>query len=116
MPIKTSNAYGNITISEEAISQVAAIAAMDCYGVVELVTKGLKDAFMEGFRKAPMLSGVKVMTRGDRIFLALQVVLKYGVSIEAVCESLRSVIRYTVESFTRMIVEDIDVLVAGVRV
>ena len=71
---------------------------------------------MEMFKKAPSIRGVKVVTKGDRIYLALQVIMKYGVSIEAVSESLKSLIRYSVEKFSRMVVEDIDIIVAGVKV
>lgn len=116
MPIRTSNAYGEISIAEVAVAQVAAIAALDCYGVVELVNRGVKDSLVDAFRKAPGVRGVKVMTYGDRISLALQVIMKYGVNIDAVSESLKSVIRYTVESFTHMTVEDVDVIVSGVKV
>ena len=41
MSVRTSNAYGRITITEEAIAQIAGCSALECYGVVELVTKKL---------------------------------------------------------------------------
>ena len=41
MSVNTSNAYGRITITEEAIAQIAGCSALECYGVVELVSRGL---------------------------------------------------------------------------
>ena len=45
MSVKTSNAYGNITISNEAIAIVTGYIARDCYGVVDLVNQKLTDSF-----------------------------------------------------------------------
>ena len=42
--------------------------------------------------------------------------IKYGLSIEAVSQSLRRAVKYNVERFTGMVVDDINVNVVGVRV
>lgn len=116
MSVKTSNKFGKITISDEAIAVVAGSAALDCYGVINLVAKKLSDNFSELFKKKPLSSGVKVLTIENRIQIDLYVVLKYGVSLNAVCESLKSAVKYSVEFFTGMIVESVNVNVMGVRV
>ena len=116
MAVKTSNKYGRISISDEAIAIVAGSAALDCYGVINLVSKKLSDNFSELFKTKPLSSGVKVLTADNRIQIDLYVVLKYGVSLSAVCESLKSAVKYSVESFTGMIVDSVNVNVMGVRV
>ena len=55
------------------------------------------------------------------LFLALSllvvfVILKFGLSIEAVSESLRSTIKYGVENFTGMVVNTVNVHVVGIRI
>lgn len=50
MSVKTSNAYGNITISNEAIAIVTGYIARDCYGVVDLVNNKLTDSFSGLFK------------------------------------------------------------------
>ena len=40
----TTNYYGRITISDESIAVVAGYAALDCYGVVDLVANSLKQS------------------------------------------------------------------------
>ena len=47
MSVKTSNIYGNISISNEAIARVAEHAALDCYGIVEMVNKRFSDTIKE---------------------------------------------------------------------
>ena len=39
MSVNTNNIYGKISISDEAIARVAEHAALECYGIVELVNK-----------------------------------------------------------------------------
>lgn len=116
MAVKTSNAYGNITVTDEAIAVVAAYTALDCYGVVDLVSKTATDSFPELFKKQPLNRGIKVLTQGNRITIDLFVILKYGVSINAVAESLKNTVKYNVEKFTGMIVDAVNIRVVGVRV
>ena len=59
--------------------------------------------------------GVKVTTSGNRIYIDVYVIIKYGVSINAVAESLKEAIKYKVENFTGMIVDSINVNVIGLK-
>lgn len=115
MAVKTSNAYGNISISDEAIAKVAAHAALECYGVVEMVSRKLSDSFSLLFKRDSSAKGVKVVTNGDRIFIDVFVIIKFGVSISAVAESLKSSVKYKVEQFTGMIVNTVNVNIIGVK-
>lgn len=116
MSVKTSNAYGDITITDEAIAVVAGFTALDCYGVVDLVAKKAIDSFPELFHKQALNRGIKITTLGNRITIDLSVILKYGISISAVADSLKKAVKYSVEKFTGMIVESVNVNVIGVRV
>ena len=59
--------------------------------------------------------GVKVTTSGNRIYIDVYVIVKYGVSISAVADSLKEAIKYKVEKFTGMIVSSVNVNVIGVK-
>ena len=67
------------------------------------------------FEKQPDGRGIKVVTSGDRIFIDVNVIIKYGVSINAVAESLKEGVKYKVEKFTGMIVDTVNVNVIGVK-
>ena len=99
MSVKTSNAYGNITISNEAIAIVTGYIARDCYGVVDLVNQKLTDSFSSVFKKRTLSKGIKILTVNNRIYVDLYVILKYGL-----------------EQFTGMIIDSVNVNVVGVRV
>ena len=110
MSVNTSNAYGKITISDMVIA-----AAMECYGIVETVSRRFTDSLSELFKREPQGRGVKVTTNGDRIYIDVYVIIKFGVSINAVAESLKESVKYRVEKFTGMIVDTVNVNVIGVK-
>ncbi len=116
MSVNTANAYGRITITEEAIAQVAENTALECYGIVGVDTKPSSSGTMSDKKRANKQRGVRVATSGDRIFIDLFVTLKYGVSIEAVAESLKKSVKYDIERFTGMVVDTVNVNVIGIRV
>ena len=117
MAVKTANSYGKITISDQAIEMIAGKSAMECYGVVDLVAKRFSDNFAMLFKKQQQpKKGVKVLTVDNKIYIDLYVILKYSVSISAVAESLKSSVKYSVEKFTGMIVDSVNVNVCGIRV
>ena len=118
MSVNTVNAYGNISVTDESIALVVGHTALDCYGVVDLVARKFGEAVAEFFRgkKVSKSRGVKILTIGDRIHIDLNIILKYGVSINAVAESVRRSVKYNVEQFTGMIVDSININVVGVKV
>ena len=115
MSVNTSNAYGKISISDLAIAKVASHTAMEGYSIVEMVSRRFTDSLSELLKKDSGGRGVKVTTSGNRIYIDLYVVIKYGVSINAVAESLKESVKYRVEKFTGMIVDTVNVNVIGVK-
>ena len=115
MAVKTSNAYGKISISDEAIAKVVSYASLECYGIVEMVSRKLSDSLSVLLKKDNGTKGVKVVTVGDRIYIDVYVIIKFGVSISAVAESLKEAIKYKVEKFTGMIVDTVNVNITGVK-
>lgn len=45
MSLTTTNKYGKISISDEAVAAVASQVASECYGVVEMVSRRFSDNF-----------------------------------------------------------------------
>lgn len=116
MAVNTTNSYGQISVTDEAIALVVGHTALECYGVVDLVARKFTDNIKELLTKQTKTRGVKILTIGDRIHIDLDIILKYGVSINAVAESVRRSVKYNVEQFTGMIVDAININVVGVKV
>lgn len=111
MSVKTYNTYGRISITESAIAQVAGCAALGCYGVVGLSSGKIIDTF-----NLNRVNGVAVTAKGNRIYIELSVLFKYGVNISAVASSLKKTVQYEVEKFSGMIVECINVTVLDIKI
>ena len=114
MSLVTNNAYGKISTSALAISKVASRTAMESYGIVEMAGKK-SGGSQEVFKKNKGGKGIKITFSANRIIVDAYVVIKYGVSITAIAESLKEAIKYRVETFTGMVVETVNVNVVGVK-
>ena len=114
MSLITKNAYGNISTSALAISKVASRTAMESYGIVEMAGKK-EGGFQTVFKRNKGGKGIRVTFLGNRITVDAYVVIKYGVSITAIAESLKEAIKYRVETFTGMVVDTVNVNVVGVK-
>ena len=115
MSVNTSNIYGKISISDKAIAKLVSHACYESYGVVGLDSYRFKDSLTELFRKNNSTKGVRITTVGDRIYIDLSIIIKFGVSISAVADSLKEAVKYKVEKFTGMIVDTINVNIIGVK-
>ena len=116
MAVNTVNSYGKISVTDDSVALIVAHSALDVYGVVDLVTNKFTDSLRELFRKKYKPRGIKVSTINDRIVIDLDIILKYGVSINAVAESVRRLVKYNVEQFTGMLVDSVNINVVGVKV
>lgn len=116
MSLTTSNKFGKISISDEAVQAVASHAASECYGVVDLVSRRFSDNFGQLFNKNGRGKGVLVQTVDNFIYIEVFVVLKIGVNVDAVKKSLSDAVSFSVETFTGMRVKRVHVNVVGIRV
>ena len=115
MAVSTNNAYGVISTSDLAIARVVAHTAAESYGIVAVSSdRRLSKKLSKMVKKEEWGRGVKVTITANRIYVDVSVVIKYGVSIEAVAESLKEAVKYKVEAFTGMIVNVVNVNVIGV--
>ncbi len=110
------NEHGNISISEEVISQFAGHAALDCAGIVGMATTGVKDGIVNLLKGDNITKGVNVLLESDGITINFHIIVSYGVNIKTVVNNLISSVKYQVEDYTDMTVKAINVYVEGVRV
>ncbi len=116
MSLTTSNIYGNLTISDEAVAFIASHAASECYGVVEMVSRRFSDNIGALRGKTSSSKGVKVATIDNLMSIEVFVILKIGVNIETVKKSIADTVKFALENFTGMRVKHVQVNVVGIRV
>lgn len=107
---------GNIVIDNEVIAQYAGTVAIECFGIVGMASVNMKDGFVSLLKRDKITHGISVTTINDKLTLDFHVIVAYGVSILAVSENLISSVKYKVEHFTGLEIENINIYVEGVRV
>lgn len=116
MSLTTTNKYGKISISDEAVAAVASHVASECYGVVEMVSRRLSDNIATLWGKNKLGKGVKVASVDNLVYVEVFVILKVGVNIETVKKSVADTVKFALGVFTGMRVKRVHVNVVGIRV
>ena len=117
MKIELETGNGEVVIESEVIAQFAGLSAIECFGIVGMATVNMKDGLVKLLRGDSVSKGVNVVVgENNSIGIDFHIIVSYGVSISTVAENLMSTVRYKVEEFTGMQVENINVYVEGVRV
>ena len=116
MSLTTSNKYGKIAISDEAVAAVASHVASECYGVVEMVSRRFSDNIANLWGKTKPGKGIKVATVDNLVYVEVFVILKVGVNIETVRKATADTVKFALELFTGMRVKKVHVNVVGIRV
>ena len=116
MACKINNQYGEIVISDDVITNLAGLYAMECYGVVGMAAKRAKDGILELLQRENLSRGVKLTPVEDKVVIDLFVVLDYGVSMPAVCTSLIETVKFNLERTTGIRIHAVNVTVEEVRI
>ena len=116
MSAKLENGYGVITIENEVIARIAGYAAMDCYGIVGMAAKNVKDGIVQLLKKESLTKGIKLTVNENKISLDFHIIVEYGTNITAIADNIISTVKYKVEEYAGLEVENVNIFVEGVRV
>lgn len=118
-PSKTliqSRDLGRIEVSRHVVATIAGHAAAECYGVVAMAARGLKDGLAERLRRENIHRGVAVEVREEGVAISLYVVVEFGTRISEVANNLANAVRYSVERTLGLPVVEVDINVQGIHV
>lgn len=107
---------GRTEISEEVISKIAGIAAMECFGVVGMASRKISDGIAELLRKENLTKGVQVKIDEGKVVLDLFLIVAYGIKISEMAVNVQEKVKFNVENMTGMKVENVNIHIQGVRV
>ncbi|TBL78343.1 Asp23/Gls24 family envelope stress response protein [Paenibacillus thalictri] len=117
MPIELSGELGTISITHEVIANLAGAAAMECYGLVGMVSRNqLMDGIAELIRKENLSRGVEIRMERDAISVDLYIVVSYGVKISEVASNVQSRVKYILRENTGLEISEVNVFIQDVRV
>ena len=113
---RMNTGMGEITINTDVIATYAGSVAVQCFCIVGMAAVNMKDGLVKLLKKDSLKHGINVTLNENKISLDFHVIVAYGVSIRAVSDNLIANVKYKVEAFTGIEVENINILVEGVRV
>ncbi|HZB98179.1 MAG TPA: Asp23/Gls24 family envelope stress response protein [Candidatus Sulfotelmatobacter sp.] len=106
---------GRIEVSPGVVSSIVAHAANECYGVVGMAGRGLRDGIAERLNRESAHRGVDIEVRPDGIVIELYVIAEYGTRISEVAHNLISAVAYAVERTVGVRVLAVNVNVQGIH-
>lgn len=107
---------GNIAVAPEVIAQYAGSVAVECFGIVGMASVNVKDGLVKLLKKESITHGISVNIVNNKLILDFHVIVAYGVCIATVCDNLISNVKYKVENFTGLEIQNVNIFVEGVRV
>ncbi|MBR7142980.1 MAG: Asp23/Gls24 family envelope stress response protein [Clostridia bacterium] len=105
---------GNVHISEEVVSKIAAVSAAEIEGVFCL-EKNVGKELMGKLKKKWFVPGVRIDFHVDGIVIDLYLVVKYGRPFRSVAAAVHKNVKEAVESMSGYTVDCVNVHVVGVE-
>ena len=117
MQSRIINEFGTIAIENEVIARIAGLSAMECYGVVGMAAKSLRDGLVHLLKIESLSKGVKIDTlETGELVIDLHIIVEYGTNLVAIANTLKDNVRYKVEESVGMTVQDVNIFIEGVRI
>jgi len=113
---KIKNDLGTITIDPEVIARIAGLAATECYGIVGMAAKSLRDGLVHLLKLESLSKGVVVQqAENNELIINLHIIVDYGTNLPAIANTLQSNVRYQVEECTGKRVNQVNIFIESVR-
>ena len=119
--IKYENPNGYIEITNNYFSRLVGNAAQSCFGVTRMVNANpvqtIRSAIksrVDGVDLDTSNQGVTIKSVNGALVVDLSIAVSYGVSINAIADSIVNKVRCTIESTTDLKVSEVNVHVEGI--
>lgn len=110
--VKVNNEQGEINVNANVYTNIAGVAASNCFGVKGMAVRSVTDGLVHLLRKEAMSKGVLVtFNDDDTITIDLHIIVDHGVNIATVGNSIISEVRYVVTKTTGTEVKAVNVFV-----
>ncbi len=116
MSIKINNEIGDISIKNEVVATIAAVSAMECYGLVGMTYKSAKSGLAKILKGEHLSKGVEVQVEETGVRINLFVIVQFGTKLSVVAENIIEKVKYNVEMQTGLNVIEVNLNIEGVKV
>jgi len=115
LTIKIVNTLGDILIDENVIGKLAGVSAMECYGLVGMVSKNATSGLVKLLKNEQLNKGVEIKAYEDGIIIDLFVIIQFGTKISVVAENIIEQVKFNVEKQTGLEVKKVNLNIEGVK-
>ncbi|MCD7777370.1 MAG: Asp23/Gls24 family envelope stress response protein [Clostridiales bacterium] len=112
MAIKIVNNMGVISIDNDIIQNLAAITALECYGIAGLAAEDSEKA--EILEEDEYSKAVSLKFSEKSISIDVHVIVNYGANIQSVGDNVIESVKSKVGDYTGVKVSDVGVFIEGV--
>ncbi len=105
---------GQVVISENYFTKLIGETVSSCYGVVNMVPKGLQRLRPKFLKNGTTDAGIRVTGNDRSLTVDVHIHVIYGMNISAISRSIVNKVSYVVEDATGIKVEHVRVHVDGV--
>ncbi len=106
---------GRVEVSKHAIMTLVGHVANECYGIVGMAARGLRDGIAERLNMDNIHRGVVVTLTNEGVAIDLYVIVEYGVRVSEVAQNLMSMVGYAVERTMGLTVSAVNINVQGIH-
>ena len=111
------NENGNVVVGSNVYTDIAGMAATNCFGVKGMAARSVKDGVYHLLRKESNAKGVNVEFHEDNtISIDLHIIVDNGVNLSAVGASIISEVRYVVTKCTGTEVRAVNVYIDSMMI
>lgn len=107
---------GNLHVANDALADMVAHAAMDCYGVVGMTSADAQGGRAKILSEGKQKRGVNVQDTPEGVQVDVYVVIEYGTNISTVSHNLIDQISFVLKDFAHVPLAGVEVHVQDIRV
>ena len=104
---------GSVRVADHVIAVIAGLAATEVSGI-SAVSGNITNELMSRVGMKNLAKGVRVEVTGQKVKVAVSLIIDYGVNIPTTCGKVQERIKSTIENMTGLTVTDVNVRIAGV--
>ncbi|MBO0745739.1 MAG: Asp23/Gls24 family envelope stress response protein [Candidatus Dormibacteraeota bacterium] len=113
--VRAERERGRLEVLEPAVAAVAGHAAINCYGVMGMAARNLRDGVFTLVRRENVHRGVDIRRLPEGLVVDLYVVVQYGTRIQEVAHNLQETVKFEIERAVQVPVIEVNVTVQGVH-
>ena len=105
---------GSVQIADDVVAVIAGLAATEVKGVAAMAGN-ITNEIMSKVGRKNLSKGVKISVNGNRVKIALAIMMEYGYNIPGTCSKVQDRVKSAVENMTGLSVTDVDIRITSVE-